>query len=636
MRAVWAAWRCPACFGPSPPNLNEYPWMSQDKLIICLDGNFQHHHHSKASRDYNQIRTPNMFVSQKEVDEMKAKIIDIELRQKPKDKRDQCTEAHKAADNKRNESSWKGCDDTGLMGCFCHHDAAIYMANINKSGEQCCFPMALLNKILNNESPHRHVGILYDIGCSLDKYMALRGLLSDQQDRLQFATSIFHAYVHSWTCQLDYNPRFNKGWGLSDREGLERMWSYLSPLVRPLRYATQNHWLAAISHQLKYHNTRGIKNLHKPNPFSTTGQNFTKRFFKAQWEEQRKFKETHTDEREENRDKLVEVYEQEAALEALRTWLRNTPSTYLASKQEAHELLDELETTAEELRKAAESLGRDHQTKPDEAKEEQKLLLLLWEAKSELFVQAVELWAEKQPLTDSRTIRRRLGTKLSEKIQKAIQKRWGPINKLIATFNTRFAQYVAKFPRQRVADADEHPLTYKTFESMAIDHKFWNDGIYYHSKAPWAIDLVGVMALDMNMEPPEDHIDRMELGNYDCREKLRIINKELQTRLFDHGVLIQEWTGTITWMCAHCRPELLRDIYSDWNDIVQHVATNQTSRQPKKNKEEPVVDNVEEEAVVGIQVDDGKEVTSGEAANSAGEPARSDWEDVDDAQDACD
>ncbi|KAA1134240.1 hypothetical protein PGTUg99_033611 [Puccinia graminis f. sp. tritici] len=698
-RAVLAARSCPACFGPSPPNLNEYPWMSQDKLIICLDGNFQHRHHSKASRDYVRIRTPNMFVSQQEVDAMKAKIIDIELRQKPKDKRDRCTEAHKAADDKHNESSWKGCDDTGLMGCCCRHDAAIYMANINKSGEQRCFPMALLNKILNNEAPHRHVGILYDIGCSLDKYMALRGLLSDQRDRLQFATSVFHAYVHSWTCQLDYNPCFNKGWGLSDGEGLERMWSYLSPLVSPLRYATRNHRLTAISHRLKYHNTRGIKNLptwlkrkfvaaarrrvetkaalrevlDKPNPFSTTGRNFTKRFFKAQWEEQRKFKETHTEEQEENRDKLVEVYKQEAALEALRTRLRNTPSTYLASEQEAHKLLDELETTAEELRKAAESLGRDHQPEPDEA-----------EAKSELFVQAVELWAEKQPLTDSRTIGHRLGTKLSEKIQKAIQKRRGPINKLIATFNTRFAQYVAKFPRQRVADANEHPLTYDTFESMAIDHKFWNDGIYYHSKAPWAIDpdvrsgiacilvlqrveeeldlltqetartmtwaistyeLISgyiryirarVMALDMNMDPPEDHIDRMELGNYDRQEKLRIINKELQTRLFDHGVLIQEWTGTITWMCARCRPELLRDIYSDWNDLVQRVATDQTSRQPKKNKEEPVVDNVEEEAVVGIQVDDGEEVTSGEAANSAGAPAQSDWEDVDDAQDACD
>ncbi|EFP85799.2 uncharacterized protein PGTG_11128 [Puccinia graminis f. sp. tritici CRL 75-36-700-3] len=714
-QAVLAARSCPACFGPSPPNLNEYPWMSQDKLMICLDGNFQHRHHSKASRDYDRIQTPNIFVSQQEVDAMKAKIIDIELRQKPKDKvrtsicyvqywwitffslsfsppkRDQCTEAHKAADGKRNESSWKGCDDTGLMGCCCRHDAAIYMANINKSGEQRCFPMALLNKILNNEAPHRHVGILYNIGCSLDKYTALRGLVSDQRDCLQFATSFSM-------------PMFTRG------HGLERMWSYLSPLVSPLRYATRNHRLATISHRLKYHNTRGIKNLStwlkrkfvaaarrrvetkaalrevldKPNPFSTTGRNFTKRFFKAQWEEQRKFKETHTEEQEENRDKLVEVYKQEAALEALRTRLRNTPSTYLASKQEAHELLDELESTAEELRKAAKSLGRDHQPEPDEAKEEQKLLLLLWEAKSELFVQAVELWAEKQPLTDSRTIGRRLGTKLSEKIQKAIQKRRGPINKLIATFNTQFAQYVAKFPRQQVADTDEHPLTYETFESMAIDHKFWNDGIYYHSKAPWEIDpdvrsgiacilvlqrveeeldlltqetartmtwaistyeLISgyiryirarVMALDMNMEPPEDHIDRMELGNYDRREKLRIINKELQTRLFDHGVLIQEWTGTITWMCARCRPELLRDIYLDWNNLVQRVATNQTSWQPKKNKEEPVVDNVEEEAVVGIQVDDGKEVTSGEAANSAGAPAQSDWEDVDDAQDACD
>jgi hypothetical protein len=95
-----------------------------------------------------------------------------------------------------------------------------------------------------------------------------------------------------------------------------------------------------------------------------------------------------------------------------------------------------------------------------------------------------ELWAETQPITDSRTIRRRLGTKLSEKIQKAIQRRRGPIN----TFKTQFEKYVAKFPRQRVANADEHPLTYKTFASMGIDHKFWNDGIYYHFKAPWAID----------------------------------------------------------------------------------------------------------------------------------------------------
>ncbi|KAA1096264.1 hypothetical protein PGT21_010698 [Puccinia graminis f. sp. tritici] len=392
-QTIMACRSCPACFGPAPENLRDYTHLKENKLIVCLDGNFQHRHHSKVSRDYEQIFTPSLFISQSKVDAMTAKIRDLELRKKPQDKKDRCTEAHKAADNKRNESSWKGCDDTGLMGCCCRHDAAIYVAKINKSGEQRCFPMALVNKIINNVESDRHVGILYDIGCSLDKFMTLCGLLNDKRSQLQFGTSVFHAYVHSWTCQLDYNPRLNKGWGLSDGEGLERMWYYLSPLVSPLRYATRNHRLAAISHRLKYHNNRGIKQLpiwlkkkfiaavrrrvetktvllellDKPNLFSTTGANYTKRFFKAQWQEQRRFKETHTKEQEDHRAKLVAFYKHEAALEAMRSRLRSNPSLYLNDEQAVHEFLNEIEETAKNLKKAAEELGRTEQPAPSEA-----------------------------------------------------------------------------------------------------------------------------------------------------------------------------------------------------------------------------------------------------------------------------
>ncbi|OAV95166.1 hypothetical protein PTTG_26775 [Puccinia triticina 1-1 BBBD Race 1] len=421
-----------------------------------------HWHQSKASQDYHRLNTPSIFLKQSEVDKMKAEIRNIELHQKPNDKKDRCTEAHKAADDKCNESSWKFCDDTGLMGCFCRHNAAIYLANINKSGKQRCFPMALLTKLLDNVEPDRQVGILYDIGCSLDKYMVLRGLMDDKRSRLCFGTSVFHSYVHSWGCQLDYNPQLNQRWGSLDGEGLKQMWSYLSPLVSPLRYATQNHRLSAISRQLKYHNTRGIKQLPKwlkkkfqaaicrrvetkkvllgiletKNPFSRSGNTYTKKFLKAQWEEQRKFKESHTEEKEEHRAKLTEVYKQEAALEALRSCLLEKPSVYLHNAQEVHKLLDKLEETSNNLKKAAERLGRTERPLTDDADEEQKLLLLLWDAKSELYVQAVQLWAERQPLTDSRTIGRRLGTKLSEKIQKAIQSQRGPITKLIANYNT--------------------------------------------------------------------------------------------------------------------------------------------------------------------------------------------------------
>jgi hypothetical protein len=101
------------------------------------------------------------------------------------------------------------------------------------------------------------------IECFYVKFFYQRDLLQEDRERVKFGTSIFHAYVHNWLCQLDYNPRFNIGWGLSDGEGLERMWSYLSPLVSPLRYATRNHRLGAIAHRLKYHNQRSKLRLSK-------------------------------------------------------------------------------------------------------------------------------------------------------------------------------------------------------------------------------------------------------------------------------------------------------------------------------------------------------------------------------------
>jgi hypothetical protein len=40
-----------------------------------------------------------------------------------------------------------------------------------------------------------------------------------------------HAYGHQWSCQLVYNPRLRKGLGLTDGEGVERLWSRLRKLI---------------------------------------------------------------------------------------------------------------------------------------------------------------------------------------------------------------------------------------------------------------------------------------------------------------------------------------------------------------------------------------------------------------------
>ncbi|KAI7948446.1 hypothetical protein MJO29_010111 [Puccinia striiformis f. sp. tritici] len=322
---------CPACFGPRPPNLADYSAKTRDKLIICFDGNFQHRHHTKAGRQYRPIENPRIFVPPADFTQMQEAIRAREVADTAPEKADRCADSHKAADDKRNESTWKGCDDTGLMGACCRHDAAIMMGNIYKSGEQRCFPVTMLNKLLTQCEGDRQVGILYDIGCSLDKYMDARGILEEYRPRLSFGTSVFHAYVHNWICQLDYHPRLNDGWGLSDGEGLERLWSYLLPLVSALRYATRNHRLAAIAHRLKYHNWKGKRDLPKwlknkftsalkrrheasgvlvglsvmRNPHVATGANYTKSFFKDQWKAQRVFQKQHTEAEANRRDPVI-------------------------------------------------------------------------------------------------------------------------------------------------------------------------------------------------------------------------------------------------------------------------------------------------------------------------------------------
>jgi hypothetical protein len=63
------------------------------------------------------------------------------------------------------------------------------------------------------------------------------------------------------------------------------------------------------------------------------------------------------------------------------------------------------------------------------ADEEAKLRLLLWDAKSELFIQAVHIQGEKRPLIDSKTMGSRLGTRMKENIFKALQNRCPAVKK---------------------------------------------------------------------------------------------------------------------------------------------------------------------------------------------------------------
>jgi hypothetical protein len=59
------------------------------------------------------------------------------------------------------------------MGGCCRHDAAVYLANITSGGEKRKYPLSILNQILKDVDPEREVRVLYDIGCTMKKFIGV-------------------------------------------------------------------------------------------------------------------------------------------------------------------------------------------------------------------------------------------------------------------------------------------------------------------------------------------------------------------------------------------------------------------------------------------------------------------------------
>ncbi|KAA1095131.1 hypothetical protein PGT21_035930 [Puccinia graminis f. sp. tritici] len=93
---ILACTSCPACFGPEPENSDEYPEATRNCLIVCLDGNFQHCHHTKASHNYIKLESPRIFIPPSKLDQMFNKINAHEVEEEMV----KFMESHKAANDK--------------------------------------------------------------------------------------------------------------------------------------------------------------------------------------------------------------------------------------------------------------------------------------------------------------------------------------------------------------------------------------------------------------------------------------------------------------------------------------------------------------------------------------------------------
>jgi hypothetical protein len=133
------------------------------------------------------------------------------------------------------QASTQFFSDTGVMALLCRHDRVLWLINMTSAGEKQHYALALIRRWFQHLPSDFKVGLLYDIGCQLERSCRKWGFLADVLPRIIFGISIFHAFGHQWPCQIVYHPRKCVGFGLSDGEGCERFWSAIKPLIPSLR-----------------------------------------------------------------------------------------------------------------------------------------------------------------------------------------------------------------------------------------------------------------------------------------------------------------------------------------------------------------------------------------------------------------
>ncbi|KAK0559455.1 hypothetical protein OC844_004401 [Tilletia horrida] len=170
-----------------------------------------------------------------------------------------CTANVKAADELAAKGAYGVCDITGLVGLCCRHDIPLIFCDITSPGERHCYAIALLRALITAVPALQHIGVLYDIGCRFGNKRNISELLPVT---ITWAVSSFHVYGHNYRCQVLHSPRRRHGFGWSDGEGMERVWSALSDLISAERTMSHGERHAALETRLRHIGYRHLMELH--------------------------------------------------------------------------------------------------------------------------------------------------------------------------------------------------------------------------------------------------------------------------------------------------------------------------------------------------------------------------------------
>ncbi|KAI8136608.1 hypothetical protein BJV82DRAFT_639185 [Fennellomyces sp. T-0311] len=245
------------------------PLCPERGIWIALDGNMQLRRRKLNAEDTNMPDTRTFFSA----DALQHKY-DKEATLPPTSADQSCQSHLRVADlnitNKKIPKFFKN----GVVGCTCaRHTIPLQFTNMIESGEKFKYPLAVI-EAFKKQYGNDDINVMYDIACRFKP--ALKSTFPELNNS-KVAVSVFHAYAHTMSCQVQYHPRYQKGMALTDGEGLERVWSYLGNYVSVTRQMTSQRRQCTLDNAIKHFRWKRLLSMHNTLQRKKANANATKK-----------------------------------------------------------------------------------------------------------------------------------------------------------------------------------------------------------------------------------------------------------------------------------------------------------------------------------------------------------------------
>ncbi|KAJ7758999.1 hypothetical protein DFH07DRAFT_772333 [Mycena maculata] len=253
--------RCPACFG-----LKEWGRSLSDggDIQFGANGCFSYQH-VRSAGDGPISYDPQYFISKDKVNKVRERI--AQARKKPPARFkppipqaavDACSQSWDAANENKKKADPKQYDSTGIFALTCRHSQVLFLCDIDTPGERQEYIVACLEEVNSLLPSQATILEAYDVGCVADNSFNMFSILSEGlRPRVGFVINAMHAYGHQWICQLVYSPRLRRGAGLSDHEGVERIWSRIRRLIPLTRHQWKSRRIWTLDQYMAFVNDEG-------------------------------------------------------------------------------------------------------------------------------------------------------------------------------------------------------------------------------------------------------------------------------------------------------------------------------------------------------------------------------------------